>query len=146
MTPLNRLAALLVTGVLGLTALTACSSSNSPTASSSSSDSPSTSSPSAGSTAASRSATSSDSGTANTTTITIKNFKYTGATSVRAGAPITVKNNDTEAHTVTSDAKGAFDVKINPGESATFAAPAKPGSFPYHCTYHANMHGTLKVS
>jgi plastocyanin len=46
---------------------------------------------------------------------------------------------------VTSDAAGAFDVKIDPGQSATFTAPAKAGSFPYHCSYHGNMHGTLTV-
>jgi plastocyanin len=150
MTPPNRLAALTVTGVLALTALTACSSSSPPTASSSSSDSSSTSSPSAGSSATSSSPsasppTSTDSGATKTATITIKDFKYSGITSVPAGAQITVKNDDTQAHTITSDTKGAFDVKINPGKSATFAAPAKAGSFPYHCTYHGNMHGTLKV-
>jgi plastocyanin len=46
---------------------------------------------------------------------------------------------------VTSDAAGAFDVKIDPGQSATFTAPAKAGSFPYHCSYHGNMHGVLVV-
>jgi plastocyanin len=148
MTRPTRLAALTVTGVLALTALTACSSS-SPTASSSSSDSSSTTaSASSSATSSSPSAsppTSTDSGATKTATITIKDFKYSGITSVPAGAQITVKNDDTQAHTITSDTKGAFDVKINPGKSATFAAPAKAGSFPYHCTYHGNMHGTLKV-
>jgi plastocyanin len=146
----NKLAALAVTGVLGLTALTACSSSSSPDASSSSSDSSSTAaSPSPSATSGSPSAsssTSTESGSTKAATITIKDFKFSGATSVPAGAQITVKNDDTEAHTVTSDTKGAFDVKVDPGKSTTFAAPAKAGSFPYHCTYHGNMHGSLKVS
>jgi plastocyanin len=54
-------------------------------------------------------------------------------------------NEDSEAHTLTADGAGGFDVKIDPGASATFTAPAKPGSYPYHCTYHSNMHGTLAV-
>jgi plastocyanin len=77
--------------------------------------------------------------------ITVKDFGYGGADSVPAGATVTVRNDDGGAHTVTSDAAGAFDVTIDPGKSARFTAPTKAGSFPYHCTYHGNMHGTLKV-
>jgi plastocyanin len=154
MIPANRAAALVVTGVLGLSALSACSSSTQPGASSSSSGSATTSestSPSASASAGSGSpsasgAASTSPGSTKTATITIKDFKYSGAGSVPAGTQITVKNDDTEAHTVTSDTSGAFDVKIDPGKSATFAAPDKAGSFPYHCTFHGNMHGTLKVS
>ena len=46
---------------------------------------------------------------------------------------------------VTADGAAEFDVKIDPGRSATFTAPTRPGSHPYHCTFHRNMHGTLKV-
>jgi plastocyanin len=78
--------------------------------------------------------------------ITIKDFGYAGPTSVPAGSTVTVRNEDSVAHTLTADSAGGFDVTIAPGKSATFKAPAKTGSYPYHCTYHANMHGTLKVS
>ena len=61
------------------------------------------------------------------------------------GARITVTNKDSEAHTVTADAGGAFDVVVPPGASKTFQAPGKAGAYRYHCTYHANMHGTLTV-
>jgi plastocyanin len=27
----------------------------------------------------------------------------------------------------------------------TFAAPTTPGTYPFHCRYHANMHGVLTV-
>jgi plastocyanin len=27
----------------------------------------------------------------------------------------------------------------------TFTAPNKPGTYPFHCTYHSNMHGVLVV-
>jgi plastocyanin len=78
--------------------------------------------------------------------IMIQNFAYSGASTVKPGATVSVMNMDTEAHTVTADSGGAFDVTIQPGKTATFTAPTKPGSYPYHCTYHSNMHGTLRVS
>jgi plastocyanin len=78
-------------------------------------------------------------------TVTIENFAYSGPASVAPGAEVTVSNQDSEAHTLTADGAGGFDVKIAPGASATFRAPSKPGSYPYHCTYHSNMHGTLTV-
>lgn len=77
--------------------------------------------------------------------ITIKSFAYEGPEMVKPGATVTVKNEDTVAHTVTSDTGNAFDVKVGPSSSATFTAPSKAGSFAYHCTYHASMHGTLTV-
>jgi plastocyanin len=78
-------------------------------------------------------------------TVTIEDFAFDGPTSVAPGTTVTVTNEDSEAHTLTADGAGGFDVKIDPGASATFTAPAKPGSYPYHCTYHSNMHGTLAV-
>lgn len=76
--------------------------------------------------------------------IHIKDFNYESPASVAAGSTVTVMNMDSAAHTVTAD-DGSFDVTIKPGETATFKAPAKPGSYAYHCTFHANMHGTLVV-
>jgi plastocyanin len=38
-----------------------------------------------------------------------------------------------------------FDVDVSAGGTATFTAPSKPGSYPYHCKYHGNMHATLVV-
>jgi plastocyanin len=77
-------------------------------------------------------------------TIHIKSFAYSGPDSVPAGATVTVMNMDTEAHTLTAD-DGSFDAVVKPGTSVTFTAPAKPGTYAYHCTYHSNMHGTLSV-
>jgi plastocyanin len=79
-------------------------------------------------------------------TITIKDFGYQGPVSVSPGAKITVKNEDTQAHTVTSDDGKAFDAAVDGGGGTTqFTAPTTPGSYPYHCAYHSNMHGTLVV-
>ncbi len=83
-------------------------------------------------------------GTASAVTIHIKSFAYSGPDSVPAGATVTVMNMDTEAHTLTAD-DGSFDAVVKAGTSVTFTAPAKPGAYPYHCTYHSNMHGNLTV-
>ncbi len=80
------------------------------------------------------------------TTITIKNFGYTVSGSAAAGSQVKVTNNDAEAHTVTADSGKAFDVTIQPGKTANFAAPATAGSYKFHCSFHSNMHGTLTVS
>jgi len=77
-------------------------------------------------------------------TITIKDFKYTTPTSVSPGATINVKNEDSIAHTVTADSGNAFDDQANSGTSS-FTAPSEPGSYPFHCTFHPEMHGTLVV-
>lgn len=77
-------------------------------------------------------------------TIHIKSFAYTGPDNVPAGAAVAVMNMDSEAHTVTAD-DGSFDAIVKAGTSTTFTAPAKPGTYTYHCAYHSNMHGTLTV-
>jgi plastocyanin len=64
---------------------------------------------------------------------------------VAAGSTVTVMNMDSESHSVSADGAGGFDVTVQPGKSATFTAPDKPGSYPYHCTFHSDMHGTLVV-
>jgi plastocyanin len=77
--------------------------------------------------------------------ITIKDFAFQGPTSVKPGTQVMVMNSDAETHSVTSDTSGLFDVNIDADATATFTAPTKPGSYPYHCKYHSNMHGTLVV-
>ncbi|HET7139382.1 MAG TPA: cupredoxin domain-containing protein [Arthrobacter sp.] len=78
--------------------------------------------------------------------ITIKDFEYGAPLTVAPGAVVTVTNMDSAGHTVTADTGRAFDVDVKGGGgTATFTAPTAPGSYPYHCTYHPNMHGTLTV-
>jgi plastocyanin len=78
--------------------------------------------------------------------ITIKDFEYGAPLTVAPGAVVTVTNMDSAGHTVTADQGQAFDVDVKgSGGTATFTAPSAPGSYPYHCTYHPNMHGTLTV-
>ena len=77
-------------------------------------------------------------------TITIKDFGFTTPDSVSPGATVTVDNKDGTAHTVTSDVGNAFDDAASEG-TTTFTAPTKPGSYPFHCSIHPSMHGTLVV-
>jgi plastocyanin len=78
--------------------------------------------------------------------ITIKDFAYGAPLTVAPGATVTVTNMDAAAHTVTADKGKAFDAKVaGHGGTATFTAPSIPGTYPYHCTYHPEMHGTLTV-
>jgi len=77
--------------------------------------------------------------------ITIKDFKFSGPDSVAPGAQVMVKNADSTNHTVTADGDGGFDVTINAGSTGTFTAPSQPGNYPYVCTFHGDMTGTLVV-
>jgi plastocyanin len=71
-------------------------------------------------------------------------FKFTVAP-VKAGDTVTVKNDSTATHTVTSDVAGKFNVTIDGGKTATFTAPAA-GTYQFHCNIHNFMKGTLTVS
>lgn len=65
---------------------------------------------------------------------------------VKAGATVTVTNMDSVDHTLTSTS-GAFDTGDVPGgQTKTFTAPTKAGSYPYICNIHQYMTGTLVVS
>ena len=75
----------------------------------------------------------------------IKNFTYlTDPLTVSVGDTVTWTNNDTAPHTATSDAP-LFDTgTLNPGQSKSFTFTTA-GTFPYHCTIHPFMHGTVIV-
>lgn len=85
------------------------------------------------------------SGSMKQSSIMIMGYKYSGTARVAPGSRITVMNHDSEAHTVTADKGDAFDVTVPAGKSVTLTAPGKPGSYAYHCAYHAGMHGMLTV-
>jgi plastocyanin len=62
----------------------------------------------------------------------------------RVGDSVVWVNQDPFPHTVTS-VSGAFDSQtIEPNKSWTYTA-AKAGDFPYTCTFHPMMKGTLVV-
>lgn len=78
-------------------------------------------------------------------TIMIMDMSFGEPITVPPGAQITIKNDDSAEHSVTSDTAGKFDVHVDGGEQGTLTAPTEPGEYPFHCTYHPSMHGTLIV-
>ena len=82
-----------------------------------------------------------------TTSITISNFMFSPmSASVAPGATVTVTNKDSVTHTLTAT-NGQFDTgDISGGQSKTFRAPSKPGSYRYICNIHQYMMGTIVVT
>jgi len=82
---------------------------------------------------------------ASAATITIADMNFGQPITVPPGAQITIKNNDSAEHSVTSDTAGKFDVEVDGKEQKTLTAPTEPGDYAFHCKYHPSMHGTLTV-
>jgi plastocyanin len=77
--------------------------------------------------------------------ITISNFQYTGALTVRPGQTVKVTNADGTNHTF-SNPKNKFDTgTIAPGTSKKFVAPRRVGNYKVICHFHSFMAGTLHV-
>jgi plastocyanin len=77
--------------------------------------------------------------------VTIKNYAFAPQTlTVKAGTRITWTNRDSTAHTATAD-QGSLDTgTINPAQSKTIDFQ-RPGTYTYHCAFHAFMTGTITV-
>ncbi|MBA2285383.1 MAG: cupredoxin domain-containing protein [Ktedonobacteraceae bacterium] len=78
-------------------------------------------------------------------TVGVSNFTFSpGALTVHVGDKVTWTNNDSVAHTVTSD-NGKFDSStLAPGASFSFKF-TKAGTYDYHCNIHTSMHGSIIV-
>ncbi len=82
------------------------------------------------------------------TTITISNFMFQPMSlTVKPGATIKVTNKDSVTHTLTASNSGGFNSgDITHGQSKTFAALTKAGTYHYICNIHQYMMGTITVS
>ena len=81
--------------------------------------------------------------TPNTISISGMAFNPSSIT-ISKGTLLTWKNSDPLTHTSTSDT-GVWDTgKISPGASKTVVF-GTAGTFPYHCTVHPMMMGTITV-
>jgi plastocyanin len=78
-------------------------------------------------------------------TMTIEGMAFGEPLTVAPGAEITVANNDSAEHSVTSQTAGAFDLHVDGRQKATLIAPTQPGEYPFYCIYHPSMKGTLIV-
>ena len=81
--------------------------------------------------------------------ITMTDNKFSPASlTVAPGTQVMVMNEGSAVHDLKDDAtKGkTFDSgDIAGGENGSIKAPDKAGDYPYYCTYHFGMTGTLKV-
>jgi plastocyanin len=63
-----------------------------------------------------------------------------------AGSEITVANaNEGTPHTFTVDGTD-IDVELEPGETEEVTIGLDPGSYAFHCRFHASMTGTMTVT
>jgi plastocyanin len=72
---------------------------------------------------------------------------HPGTLTVSPGATVKVRNADSTTHTLTDKANPKlFNTgDIDPGQTKTFRAPSKAGSYPFFCQIHQYMTGTLVV-
>ena len=79
-------------------------------------------------------------------TVTIQNMAFNPSTlNVQVGTVVTWLNKDSTSHRVVSDS-GVFDSgDLTNGQSYNFTF-SQAGSFPYHCSIHPSMKGTIVVS
>jgi plastocyanin len=129
-------------GALAAIAVAACSSNDTP--SSSATTSPPANVPTTSSDTSAPTTTGGSGDSAATGTITIQGFKFGAPLTVKPGATVTVTNQDTAGHNVVADdASAGFKTDVlQKGDSGTFTAPTKAGTYKYSCTLHANMTGT----
>jgi plastocyanin len=92
------------------------------------------------------SSSSGSAGATSTNVLTISNFMFSPmSASVAPGATVKVTNKDSVTHTLTAT-NGEFDTgNIGPGQTKTFTAPSKAGTYSYICNIHQYMKGTIVV-
>jgi plastocyanin len=78
-------------------------------------------------------------------TVSIANMSFApGTLTVTRGTTVTWKNNDNIAHTSTSNS-GVWDTGSIPPGGSTTTTFTTSGTFPYHCTVHPMMTGSIVV-
>ena len=78
-------------------------------------------------------------------TVAISNYAFSPQTLVvRAGTRVTWANADPTAHSATADG-GAFDTGTIPPHASRTVTLRRPGTYPYHCVFHAFMTASIKV-
>jgi plastocyanin len=87
-----------------------------------------------------------ESTTPGTVKVSIENFAFNpSAITAKVGDTVTFTNGDSAGHTATLDDGSCFTPTIASGKSdgLTFTAA---GTYPFHCSIHSTMKGTITVS
>ncbi|MGY4101884.1 cupredoxin domain-containing protein [Nocardia sp. R16R-3T] len=71
---------------------------------------------------------------------------YIVPAAVPPGATVRVLNQHSSMHDVTADDATFHTRLLRQDESDIFTAPQQPGSYPFHCSKHPNLRGTLIVA
>jgi len=83
--------------------------------------------------------------TASQNPIAIQNYAFSPSTlTIRKGANVTWKNDDSVQHMVVSDSAAFSSPLLNTGDTYTFQFNST-GTYPYHCSIHTYMKGTITV-
>jgi plastocyanin len=79
--------------------------------------------------------------------VTADNFAFSPTQlEVKSGSEIAVENaNAGTPHTFTVDGT-SIDVVLDPGDVEDATIDLDPGTYPFHCRFHASMTGTLTVT
>lgn len=78
--------------------------------------------------------------------VTIQNFVFSPASvTVPAGTTVTWTNLDTAPHQVASDTQAFSSIALGQGGKYSFTFTT-PGTYPYHCSIHTFMKGTITVT
>lgn len=96
----------------------------------------------------SQSTTNSSTTPTSTNAVSIQSMAFSPSSiTVKKGTTVTWNNNDSVPHTVTeSDGQtGPGSQTLNPGQTYSFTFNGT-GTFPYHCTIHSFMTGTVTVT
>lgn len=76
----------------------------------------------------------------------VRNFTFVPASvSLTPGTRVTVLNEDQAPHTLTARDESFDTGGIPGGQRREITAPTEPGDYPYICTLHPYMTGTLTV-
>jgi plastocyanin len=88
-----------------------------------------------------------DSTAATTVEATVGDFKWSDPVNAKVGDVITWTNSDTAAHKVgTDDGACTMGENIAGGGGKASLVFNKAGTYPFHCTIHSNMKGTITIS
>ncbi len=77
---------------------------------------------------------------------TIESFAFTPrTTTIKKGDTIVWTNKDDASHTVTGDTNGPVSKTLRGGDTYAYTF-TEVGTFPYHCSFHPAMTGTVIVT
>jgi len=77
--------------------------------------------------------------------VSIQNFTFTPSNlRITKGTKVIWKNDDAAPHLIASDGKFPESATLEQGQSYSFTF-TDAGTFPYHCSIHPSMQGTIEV-